>query len=147
MGGPSYCPDCGAARIGEKRFCAGCGTDFDAVTTTPGALRSSGPEDVGWVCEIKMETDQPLFGGTKYQFWAYAVGPEGVVNAAETDKFKPKSYLHANISGDPIAQQKLQEIVNWLVSDGWQPTGLSQGGSWYSWTFRRTSTTPLKGYE
>lgn len=127
-----YCSSCGKENVNDAAFCAYCGKSINSSTQET-------TNQFSWeYCEIMWNYKQKLFTASA-QFWARAIGKNGVYNAGESPKYTITDY---HPGGNPLfknenfnASTAFNTLVNQLISDGWEPTG-PIGDSWTQ-KFRR----------
>jgi zinc-ribbon domain len=127
-----YCANCGKTIPDGAKFCAYCGKSINssAQETT---------DQFSWeYCEIRWNYKQKIFT-ISAQFWAEAIGKNGVYNAGESPKYDITDYRpggNALFKNENVkASTAFNTLVNQLISDGWEPTE-TMGGAW-SKKFRR----------
>lgn len=132
-----YCPECGAARQSDARYCSRCGKPQDAPPPDAGHP----PAGEQWeTCEIVAvaagEKWSPVFPGDYIIFRAQAEREEGARAILESKRVTAGlgDYYQANKSNKRHAAA-LAALAAALAGQGWQPSG--RGDAWYSLRFRR----------
>lgn len=127
-----FCIDCGAELPDTAKYCMECGVPQNGGESG-NRLGEVRYETCEIVHEMIKDTNMFGFGTPVFQFWAKAVGPNGVYDVGEKTEFK--GFLHP---GNPNAAAETAHnlLVNQLTSEGWEATE-SRGPAWYNWRFRR----------
>jgi zinc ribbon protein len=124
-------------------YCIGCGTELPDDANF--CLRCGKPQKKGVkiadesVTEAKYETCEigwDKAGLLSLEFWAKAIGPNGVYNAGEV-KFTPGPFRQREYpdNDESNACEALNTLIKQLTQDGWQP--LTRGPYWYNYRFQR----------
>jgi hypothetical protein len=126
-----FCSNCGTELPNEANFCWKCGRPQKPdVEAEPVRYET---------CEIVWaDVDKPGFLGMKpadFYFWARAIGPDGVYEAARSEELQNHFVLY---KGLPIHRGAVDSVIATLVKDGWEP--LSRGEHWWNERFRRRVT-------
>lgn len=90
-------------------------------------------------CEILRSCDEGFFHHT-YCFYAEALSPKkGKYIAMKSDGFKKFTFLLHFPYTEPArseAEQYCDQLIDWLVKDGWEPLP-ERGENWWNLRFRR----------
>lgn len=130
-----HCTTCGHELRDSDKFCAECGTPARDEGTQQAA-------PIEWeYCEITFSVKEGRFlASNTGTFYARAVGPTGTYEAARsTTIFYPGMELSFGgwrlNAEDKRVKAAHEEVVQALVSSGWEPTG--RGEWWWELKFRR----------
>jgi hypothetical protein len=124
-----FCFKCGSLLPEQANFCPSCGSAQPAGS--PGSLSRNSPPTYEY-CEIVYEKRVSFF--MQSRFWAKAVGPRGIYQAAGEEKWRN------GLPNDPGARKGGQKAVDLMViqlqNDGWEI--LPYNGPYYwNYKFRR----------
>jgi hypothetical protein len=136
------CPECRKDISDQAPACIHCGYPLRAATPA---------QEPEWeTCQIEWSNAETFMGLPKTQrFWAAAVSPiVGQYSAADSSAFKQGwsttntlNFLGKVSDFNPKADDKASlrahaEVIDQLVKEGWEPTGL-KGHHWWQDRFRR----------
>ncbi|SRR5258706_15586812 len=135
----TFCTNCGHELREGGKFCAECGTPVEGQ-----GIPQTAP--IGWeYCEITFSVKKGGFlTVNKGSFFAQAVGPKGTYEAARSPiAFNTGAEMRFGGYGlsedDRKTKAAHEEVVQALVSSGWEPTG--RGEWWWEYKFRRQVTS------
>jgi len=136
-----FCSDCGTELPEEASFCWKCGKRQQSRD------EADSQQQTQWeVCEIVYEARTRPFPASvvmsrvtspQVRLWVQAIGPNGRYTAARSEvwcvSYSPESGPN---SKDRKTIRELDQLIQTLVANGWEPTS-EKGGGWFSHRFRR----------
>jgi len=140
------CLNCGRWMSSHVDICSHCGTSQRAYAADPpprweNCVIGAPMRDMGW----HYEDGRPIYHTPMWTFAAY--DEAGPINArgrfAEASEwFEWGSSMSGGVSvpnrGCEGGQRILDEFIQELISDGWEPVR-SHGPNWFSYRFRRSA--------
>lgn len=134
------CPYCAALIQPDAKKCRYCG-EWPDSSARPTCVEADDRFDAPlWeTCVIVFDAKGLL--SIQYQFWAKAIGPDGVYSAGNSVWFPRRSWTGTAgpWSGDPRATVAFDTLVVGLVTQGWEAVPIT-GEDWFSQRFRRRVT-------
>jgi hypothetical protein len=91
------------------------------------------------ICKIMWERQFVSILQTRKCFVAVATGSEGVYDAGKSEPFPDRRYSERGketVSQDRAAVAALNDLVQFLIAEGWEPT-VHPNEYWYNRGFRR----------
>lgn len=127
-----YCSNCGTQIPDDANFCFKCGK--------PQRTNIQSDEPKWETCEIFYQKSTEGLTGTRGNFYAESIGPDGVKKFARTEEFGCGYNCWEPERDNRKIVQIHQELITLLVKNGWESLG-TRGENWWSARFRRKFQT------